>query len=72
MLLLTQGDQFPGGAVLEQARDQRGVHGVAGALGYDVALDAVAGESQVADEVEHLVADILVGEAQRAVQDALP
>ena len=60
-------DEFPGGAVAEQARDQSGVHGVAGALGDDAALDAAAGEGEVADEVEDLVADELVGEAQGAV-----
>jgi hypothetical protein len=43
------------------------VHCVAGALGYDAALDAVAGEGEVADEVEDLVADVFVAEAQGAV-----
>ena len=63
--------QLPGGAVFQQARDQRGVHGVAGALGHHVAFDAAAGQSQVADQVEHLVAHIFIGEAQRAVFRAL-
>jgi 6-phosphogluconolactonase len=63
--------QLPCRAVLEQARDQRGVHGVAGALGHHVALDAPSGQSQVADQVQHLVAHILVGKAQRAVLRAL-
>ena len=59
--------QLPCRAVLQQARDQRGVHGVAGALGDDVTLDAAAGEGQIADQVEHLVAHVLVLEAERAV-----
>ena len=37
--------------------------GVAGALGDDAALDAAAGEGEVADEIEDLVADELVGES---------
>ena len=47
------------------------MHGVSGALGYDVAEDVVSGEGEVADEVEDFVADELVGEAQVAVEDAL-
>jgi hypothetical protein len=63
--------QFPGGAVAEQPLDERGVHGVAGALGDDAAPDAAAGQSEIADEVQNFVADELVGETQRAVFDAL-
>ena len=62
--------QVPGGAVAEEAGDKGGVHGMAGALGYDAALDAAAGEGEVADEVEDLVADEFVGEAQGTVLDA--
>jgi glutamate carboxypeptidase len=61
--------EVPRGAVAEQALDQGGVHGVAGALGDDVALDAAASECEVADEVKDLVADELVGKAERAVLD---
>ena len=60
-------DHLPGGAVLEEAADQGGVHGVAGAHGVDAALNALAGEGEVADEVEDFVADVLVGEAEGAV-----
>ena len=66
-----QRDELPGRAVAEQARDQGGVHGVSGALGDDVAEDVVAGEGEVADEVEDLVADEFIAEAQGAVEDAL-
>ena len=47
------------------------MHGVSGALGDDVALDAPAGQSQIADQVEHFVAHIFVVEAKRAVFRAL-
>ena len=47
------------------------MHGVSGALGDDVAEDVMAGKSEVADEVEHLVADEFVVEAQRAVERRL-
>jgi hypothetical protein len=59
--------EFPGRSILEQAGDQSGVHGVTGAFGYHVALDAAAGEREVADEVEHFVANVLVGKAKGAV-----
>ena len=45
------------------------MHGMASALGDDAAPDATAGEGEVADEVEDLVADELVGETERAVED---
>jgi len=61
--------QLPGGAVAEEALDEGGVHGMAGALGDDAAPDAAAGQGEVADEVEDLVADELVGEAEGAVLD---
>ena len=59
--------QLPCAAVLHQARHQRGVHGVPGALGHHVALDAMPGQGQVANQVKHLVPHILIGKAQRAV-----
>ena len=62
---------MPGGAVAEEAGDEGGVHGVSSALGDDMAEDVVAGESEVTDEVEDLVAGELVGEAEVAVEDAL-
>src|SRR5580698_532735 len=46
------------------------MHGVSGALGDDVAENVVAGEGEIADEVEDLVADKLVVEAQGAVENA--
>ena len=61
--------ELPGGAVAEEALDEGGVHGVAGAFGDDAAPDAAAGEGEVADEVEDFVADELVGEAEVAVLD---
>jgi hypothetical protein len=63
-------DERAGGAVAEQAGDEGGVHGVAGALGDDAAEDLVAGEGEVADEVEYFVADELVGKAERAADNA--
>ena len=56
--------ELPGGAVAHEALHEGGVHGMAGALGDDAALDAAAGEGEVADQVEDLVADELVGEAE--------
>ena len=38
---------------------------MAGALRDDAALDALAGEGEIADEIQHLVAHELVGETQR-------
>ena len=61
--------ELPGGAVAEELLDEGGVHGVAGSLGDDAAPDAAAGEGEVADEVEDLVAHELVGEAEGAVED---
>jgi hypothetical protein len=62
--------ELPGGAVAEKLLDEGGMHGVAGALGNDAAPDAAAGEGEVANEVKDLVADELVGKAQRAILDA--
>lgn len=61
------GGELPSSAVFEQAGDERGVHEVAGALGDDVAFNALAGKGEIADEVEDLVADVLIAEAERAV-----
>ena len=63
--------QLPCGAVAEQPLDERSVHGMAGALGDDAAPDAAAGKRQIADKVQNLVANELVGEAQRPVFYAL-
>ena len=57
--------------VAQQARDQRDVHGVAGAIGDHAAQDAVAEQRQVSDQVQHLVADELIVIAQGAVGDAV-
>ena len=62
-----QRHELPGGAVAEEAGDERGMHGVSGALGDDMAEDVMAGEGEVADEVENLVADEFVAEAEGAV-----
>jgi len=66
-----EGDFFPIGIVAQNAGDDSGVHGVSGAVGFDVAEDALAEEGEVADEVEDLVADEFVREAQRRVVDAV-
>jgi hypothetical protein len=50
--------------------NESGVHGVAGAFGDDSTPDAAASEGKIADEVEDLVANELVGKAERAVLDA--
>jgi hypothetical protein len=49
--------------------DEGGVHGVTGSLGDDATPDAAASEGEVADEVEDLVANELVGEPEWAVED---
>ena len=64
--------EFPGGAVVEEFLDEGGVHGVAGAFGDNAAPDAAAGEGEIADEVEDLVAYVLVAEAEGAVEDPVP
>ena len=63
-------DELPGVALLEELRGERGVQGVAAAVRDDVADDRVADERQIADDVEDLVADELVLEAQRVVEHA--
>ena len=68
---LRQSDEVPCGAVRQQTGDERGVHGMAGAFGDDAAEDAVAGEREIADEVEHLVANEFVGKAQASVLHAV-
>src|SRR5205823_7963373 len=50
--------------------DEARVQGVAGADRGDLADDGAADQGEVADEVEHLVADELVAEAQRSVHHA--
>jgi hypothetical protein len=55
----------PGAAIADEFLHQSGVHGVAGTLSHDAAFDAAAGEGQVADEVQDLVADELIREPQR-------
>jgi len=62
-------DEVPGRAVVEELLDEGGVHGVAGSLGDDSTPNAVAGEGEVADEVEDFVANELVGETEGAVED---
>ena len=47
------------------------MHGVSGALSDDMAENVMAGEGEVADEVEDLVAGELIAEAQVAVKDAV-
>src|SRR5688500_5580415 len=51
----------------QQLGDERGVHGVTGAVGGDLPGDRRPDEGQVADEVEDLVADEFVLEAQGTV-----
>src|SRR5579871_3861707 len=43
------------------------MHGVPGAFGHDMPFNPAPGQGQVPDQVQNLVAHILVGEAQRAV-----
>lgn len=64
-------DEFPCGTVLQESRDQSGVHSVAGSLGHYVALDAFARQRQVADQVENFMADKFVGKTERAILYAL-
>src|SRR5664279_1804030 len=62
-----EGDLFPVGLVAENAGDDRGMHGVSGAVGLDVAEYLFPEQREVADEVKHFVAHELVGIAQRRV-----
>src|SRR6185437_12494485 len=59
--------ELPGGAVAQQPFHQSSVHGVARALSDDPTLDATSSQREVADQVEHLVPDELIVEAQRPV-----
>src|SRR6185295_1812216 len=49
----------------EEGAEQLIVEGVAGAAAFEAGEDGAAGEGQVADGVEDLVADIFVGEAEQ-------
>ena len=64
-------NQLPRGTILQESRDQRGVHGVAGSLGNHVTLDAFARQRQVADQIENFVTDKFVRKTERAVLHAL-
>src|SRR5271169_6568941 len=57
--------------VAQDAGDDGRVQRVSGAVGLDVAQNALAEEGEVTDEVEDFVADELVGEAQRRIVDAV-
>src|SRR5579859_5727544 len=59
--------QFPHRTVLDQAGDESGMHGVAGSLGHHVAFNPAACKGEIADQIQNLMADVLVVEAQRAV-----
>ena len=66
-------NEIPGGAVVEELLDKSGVHGMAGAFRDNPAPDAAAGQGEITDEVEDLVANKLVGETEGAVEDgAIP
>ena len=59
-------DQLPSGSITQQAGNQGGVHGVSGALGHDSPEDAMADQSQIADQVKHFMADKLVVKTKRS------
>src|SRR5215212_7705623 len=63
-------DETPGAGFLENLRGKFGVERVAGAMSDKMADDRVAHEREVADSIEDLVADELVLEAERVVEDA--
>src|ERR1035437_3311064 len=46
--------QFPRGAVLDQARNQGRVHGVAGALSHHSTFNAAPRKREIADQIQHL------------------
>src|SRR5580698_6873335 len=69
--ILTQRDFFGVALVAQDAGDDSGVQRVSSAVGFDVAEDTLAEQGQIADQVEDLVADELILEAQRRVVDAL-
>src|SRR5664279_3555687 len=62
-----EGDLFPVGLVAENAGDYRGMHGVSGAVGLDVAEYLFPEEREVADKVEHFVPHKLIGKTQRRI-----
>src|SRR5271157_1783164 len=57
--------------VAQNARNNGGVHGVPGAIGFDVAQNALAEQRQVPDQVEHLVAHEFVRVTQRRIVDSI-
>src|SRR5262245_54691843 len=63
-------NELPRALMLEELRGHRRVQGVAAAMHDRVREDRIADECEVAHEIEDLVADELVLEAERAVQDA--
>ena len=60
---------LPQRLVAEYARDQRGVHGVPGAVGYVLAQDWPAQQREIPYQVQHLVPNELVRKAQGAIFD---
>ncbi len=66
-----QGDFLSTGRIAQDAGDYGSVHSVPGAVGLDVAENPLAKQRQVAYQVQHLVADELVSEAQRGVVNAI-
>src|SRR3984885_6079353 len=71
LFLCTHGRQLPGGAVLQQTRNQGRLHGVPRPLGYHVTKNMMAGQREIADQVQDLVPHELVFEAQGTVQHPL-
>src|SRR5438105_15576617 len=63
-------DQAPRVRVLEDLRGELRVEGMAGPMCDEMANHRIADEREVADRVEDLVADELVLEAERVVEDA--
>src|SRR6185312_7841406 len=66
-VLLIQSSFFPQSLIAQQARYQRGVHGVSGAIGNHIAQYLFAKQRQVPDQVEDFVADEFIRIAQRRV-----
>src|SRR5664279_3822545 len=62
---------LPRGTVAAQARDERGVHGVARALGHYPAEDAVLRESEISDQIQNFVTNKFIGKAQGSILNAL-
>src|SRR5438270_8863274 len=62
---------FPNGTVAENARNQRCVHSVSGAVGHHAAYNTLAQQGQIANQIQHLVAYEFIVVAQRAVAWAL-